>query len=65
MKKSPTQKWETKPAADVKPADQLAALIGSQPVEKNWEASVGMWKDDALAREMDSLGTQWRKSVSE
>lgn len=42
---------------------QLERILGMRSTEKNWRESVGMWQDDALSREIDRLGQEWRQSV--
>lgn len=45
---------------------KLKALLGlSQPVKRDWESTVGMWKDDPLSGEVDRLGQKWTQSVAD
>lgn len=44
--------------------EQVANIIGP-PVRKDWRSAVGMLTDDALSREIDELGRQWRESVKD
>lgn len=44
--------------------EQVASIIGP-PVRKDWRTSFGMLTDDALSREMDALGRQWRENVKD
>lgn len=44
---------------------QVAQLQNGHASKKDWESTVGMWKDDELSRQMDRLGAEWRKSVTD
>lgn len=44
--------------------EQVAGLLGGAP-RKDWRSTVGMLNDDALSREIDELGRQWRESVTD
>ena len=44
---------------------QIAQILGAKAPAKNWESTVGMWKDDELSREVDRLGAEWRKGVTD
>ena len=44
---------------------QVASILHSQAPKKDWESTVGMWKDDELSREVDRLGQEWRQGVTD
>jgi hypothetical protein len=44
---------------------QVASIVGSPSPVKEWESTIGMWKDDEFSREADRLGEEWRKSVTD
>ncbi len=44
---------------------QVAGILGSPSPAKNWESTLGMWKDDEFSREADRLGEEWRQSVTD
>lgn len=44
---------------------QVAQVLGAKAPAKDWESTVGMWKDDELSREVDRLGAEWRKNATD
>lgn len=44
---------------------QMADILHRDAPKKNWESTVGMWKDDEISREADRLGEEWRRSVTD
>lgn len=44
---------------------QMAGILHAPVPSKDWRSTIGMWKDDDLAREADRLGREWRQSVTD
>ena len=44
---------------------QMAGILRTDVPRKDWESTVGMWKDDEFSREAARLGQEWRQSVTD
>jgi hypothetical protein len=43
---------------------ELGAILGARPCRKEWLGTVGSLPDDAMSREADSLGRNYRESLN-
>jgi len=44
---------------------ELGAIVGTGPGRKDWPATVGTLPNDALAREADQLGREYRERLND
>jgi hypothetical protein len=44
---------------------ELGAIVGAAPRKKDWLNTVGTVKDDALSREADTLGREYRERLND
>ena len=44
---------------------ELGAIVGAGPSRKDWLSTVGTQPDDALAREADQLGREYRDRLND